>query len=196
MWKDGPYQKETLARTPDQLDDFLEVGLFRREENALGFVHDSLLYYFAGKTALRDYLGPGEPLRDEPLDESWPAATAEAVRDNPPAWERAGEFLGGALSPRELLALAERMLAIEPKPGTEGLAAVLHRVLRGRARLEDGPSSAIARDPADAAIEPILAELERATCARRDVDTRRHWPPWRCNGCATPRWVPSRCVRS
>ena len=68
FWEDGPYQENSQAGLPDHhrpedkllIEALLELGLFRFriEEHTLGFVHDSLLYYFAGKVALRDHLGP------------------------------------------------------------------------------------------------------------------------------------------
>jgi hypothetical protein len=93
FWSQGPYQSKVIAVSPDldenrPLNDaILEVGLFRRDQESLGFTHDSLVYYFACKLALRDYKGPGKPPRNADLGSSWPVKVAERIRDNPAAWE-------------------------------------------------------------------------------------------------------------
>ncbi|MBY0396055.1 MAG: hypothetical protein K2X91_06220, partial [Thermoleophilia bacterium] len=168
----GPYQRNhPPADWPDDpsfRDALREVGLFRRDAaprdgaEPLAFVHDSLIYHLAGKVALRDHLGPGLPAPGSSLGPEWAIRVAHRLRDNPPTWERAAEFLGAALRPEELLALARELVAVPPRPGTEGTTALLHRALHGRAR------AAVDRD----GTESLLDDLEEAT-ARFEG---RRWP--------------------
>jgi hypothetical protein len=160
FWNQGPYQTENYQLSANRQenkvlnDALLEIGLFRREEQSLGFAHDSLVYYFAGKVALRDYLGPGMPFEGN-LSPDWSIKVAQRLRDNPRAWELAGQFLGASLKLREILDLAREMLAVAPKLGTEGLAAVLYRIIRSRRQLGS--------DNDEDSFEQILAKLEHVT---------------------------------
>lgn len=161
FWSEGPYQTEEYRASKKPLEEkafldaLLEIGLFRRDAETLGFVHDSLLYYFAGKVALRDYLGPGLPSRNHDLYALWPLRVAERIRDDPAAWELSGQFLGASLRPEELRNLAVEMLAVLPRVDSPGLAPVLHGILRGR----QGQTTGANGSP----VEPILAELEKLT---------------------------------
>jgi hypothetical protein len=88
-----------------------KIGLFRRNGGSLGLVHDSLAYYFTGKLALRDHLGPGDPSFGAGLNPDWSRKVAERVRDHPARWKLTGEFVGAALRPSELRDLSKELLA-------------------------------------------------------------------------------------
>ncbi len=178
FWGESVYQTEKFGPAYDRAGQdelhqaLLEVGLFRREENALAFLHDSLIDYCAGKFALRDYRGPGDPFPKNVLAPEWSAQVVERVLTNPRAWERAAEFLGGTLAPAQLRELALRLLWAPPRPKTEGLASFLHHLLRGRRR----------KPETGAGLGPLLAELEDCTWrfeGRRYPDAfpsiARHW---------------------
>ena len=99
FWESGPYQNNThnLSNALGHAlsDDLLETGLFRRDGESLGFIHDSLVYYFAGKLALRDYLGPGSPMTDEEADPAWRFAVAERVATTRPRGNGLPSFWAG-----------------------------------------------------------------------------------------------------
>ncbi|QDT22482.1 WD40 repeat domain-containing protein [Gimesia chilikensis] len=82
--------------TPEEAQAILRHGLFRQEGDQLRFAHDSLIYYFAGM-ALREFKKPGKPGTSSILPETWAAAIADILLQNPDRWVLPAEFLGGAM---------------------------------------------------------------------------------------------------
>lgn len=144
FWK-APYY--TVQLSTDEQQDVLEVSLLRGDGNALRFVHDSFVYYFAGVLGLREYKRPGAPMRGSALPENWFSEVVARIREHPEAWELAAEFLGGVLDFGELRTLAVEFLVAEPK---SGLSRVLRQLVMGRP---------LRGQPED---DCVLAELERA----------------------------------
>jgi hypothetical protein len=100
FWLRGQPPYYTHPFTAEEIEALLRFTLLRSDGGQVGFLHDSLRYYFAGVDALRFHEGPDQPPReeDEALGDEWPRAVAERLRTDPERWEQAAEFLGGALT--------------------------------------------------------------------------------------------------
>lgn len=75
-------------------DAILEISLLRREGDTIGFLHDSLMYYFCGAVALVEGGQPGIPIR---LDESWAIRVTQRMLAEPQRWVNPALFLSGRL---------------------------------------------------------------------------------------------------
>lgn len=103
-FSEGHGATPTVDPERNQLERVLEYGLFRRDEDQLGFVHDSLISYFTGSVALREYLGPKIPGWTQSVDVpdnrfEWINHAYARIVANPQRWVHAVEFLAGALEP-------------------------------------------------------------------------------------------------
>ena len=97
------------------------------------------------------------------------------MRDNPPAWEIAGQFLGASLRPEELRDLSAQMLAVAHTGNDRPRAGAVPGAPRAqRGQGADGGN----------ALEPLLRELEQVAWRGEASDTLRHFPQWRLNGSA------------
>lgn len=148
----------TMRFSESQRQALLTFGLLRDANGQVGFLHDSLVYYFAGVLGLHHYRGPDVAVDAQVLPEAWPKMTAVRVAADPSRWAVAAEFLGGSLVPmqgldspfdrrpevsraavterrvvpghrhRSLHDLIHHLLLAPPHPGLPGL---LLRLLRG-----------------------------------------------------------------
>ena len=93
-----PYYLKAF-KVGSKLNRLLECGLFRRDGDQLGFIHDSLVPYFSGSVALREYHGPRDPDWRQNLPGQWVNHAFHRIMETPTQWVEAVEFLVGALEP-------------------------------------------------------------------------------------------------
>ncbi|WP_145362250.1 WD40 repeat domain-containing protein [Stratiformator vulcanicus] len=123
-WHQGSYFTEEFSES--EQDTLLEFSLLRKDGNGVGFLHDSLLYYFAALT-LRYSRRPGRGALPE-LPKEWAEQVVRRIRTTPRQWMLPAEFLGGTLADEILIDLAERLVASPPK---DGLPRLVMRLLEG-----------------------------------------------------------------
>lgn len=87
--------------TDGQRRALLTFGLLRDVNGQVGFLHDSLVYYFAGVLGLHHYRGPDVAVDANRLPGIWPELVAKRVALDPSRWAVAAEFLGGSLVPMQ-----------------------------------------------------------------------------------------------
>jgi hypothetical protein len=121
----------------------------RVEGEQIGFLHDSMIEYFAGGVALGEYEGPDQPppcrtakgpphFRRLPAD--WYRAVAGIFRSNPGLWQTAAGFLAGTLTCGELRELLKELLFRE---SDATWVELFLQVLQGRPLLPDRVADAI-----------------------------------------------------
>jgi hypothetical protein len=114
FWDKGNFYYE-LEVTEEEFKAILEVSLLRytsaSNERDVGFLHDSLVYYFAGRMALAYYLEPGQPPREIGPEPEWYDELLKRVAARPSMWKQAFIFLGGALLPEHAYRLVMSLLA-------------------------------------------------------------------------------------
>jgi hypothetical protein len=79
----------------------LRCGLLRESDQQVAFLHDSLVYYFAGVLGLLHYRGPEVAYELEKVPDSWSEKVAARITSQPAQWLLAAEFLGGRLAPMQ-----------------------------------------------------------------------------------------------
>src|SRR5262249_34965941 len=87
----GPYYWEPFER--QDVRPLTEYSLVRQDES-VGFLHDSFLSYFVGVLALREWHGPGSPPRDgkgRPVPDEWAQAVVRRMRARPTHWVQSAE---------------------------------------------------------------------------------------------------------
>jgi hypothetical protein len=111
-WLEGPYYREHFSQ--EEIAVIREFSLLHSTGGAIGFVHDSLLHYFAGAVALRCFRRPGRRLAVNWPDARWPARVVSRVQAAAAAWAAPAEFLGGALDAGDAEALVKEVLLAPP----------------------------------------------------------------------------------
>ena len=142
--------------TPDEVGDVREYSLFHGNGKAIGFLHDSVLYfccayalrYWEGPSGAENYHeGPGQPavLADP---QAWASKAAQRMLADPQHWVWPAAFLGGMLDAEQLKALVGVVLESAPAPG---VPAMLLSLLRGAGSVSEK----------DDVLRPVLRFLDR-----------------------------------
>lgn len=105
---------------PRQSAAIQRCGLLREVNQQIGFLHDSLVYYFAGVLGLHHFRGPGFADDRARLPETWSTHVAVRIGDRPSRWLLAAEFLGGSLVPMRGLdsPFSARIAVSDQHPGS------------------------------------------------------------------------------
>jgi|GEM_PF-1672592 len=129
FWVKHPYSEEDV-------EYLKEFSLLRMEGKELRFLHDSLIYYFAGTGALRWPEGASWPVTADPpsLPAKWPEQTARQLRAWKSSAREVAEFLGGSLQDADFQALFLELLA---QPPDERTAQQLDGLIRGASKSVD-----------------------------------------------------------
>ena len=110
FWREQPQEEDASSQrsaisyysasfSQNEATALLGTGLLREVSGQIGFLHDSLVYYFAGVLGLHHYRGPHVAVDAGPLAKEWSEHAARRMTLDPSRWAVAAEFLGGSLVP-------------------------------------------------------------------------------------------------
>ncbi|MEQ8637459.1 NACHT domain-containing protein [Gimesia maris] len=124
--------REQLHQGRMQIESILKFSLLRQNGKDVGFLHDSMLYYFCGAVALVE---PDIPTLVNPIDELWCQRVVRRIDEQPTTWIYPAPFLASRL---ETMDRADNQLrnAIDPYQRLHLLLLHLIRYADSRAWLE------------------------------------------------------------
>lgn len=95
FWRRASCYYADDASDPPPVPALLEFSLLKLENGQTGFVHDSLVSYFAGAVALVEYQQPGAV---GALNSEWIAQVVARIMTQAEVWQLAAGFLAGRLA--------------------------------------------------------------------------------------------------
>ena len=165
-WEEAPYYTAEFSTDAD-VPVILEFGLLRLHGDEVGFLHDSLIDYFAGAVAVGQAKGTTLRPTEHGWRPGWPTAATRRLHADPEAWQNAALFLGGLLRQDQL---RDALLPMLTTAGRSGWPQLIRQLLHGRRRLRT-PESVLVNvrrrpgqreAPPPAPDDPVLAGLAEA----------------------------------